>query len=279
MLECVVNVSEGRDSTVLEALARSARPWLLDVHADAHHNRAVLTLGGPAREVEAGTRSLAREAVERIDISLHHGAHPRIGALDVVPFVSLAGWPLLDASPSVALEARDRFAAWAAETLGLPCFLYGAARSLPEVRRGAWRALAPDAGPLRPHPSAGAVAVGARPALVAYNLWLDDPDLELARRVAAELRGPLVRTLGLAVGSSVQVSCNLVAPWSHGPAAVFDAVSSRAPVERAELVGLIPASVLNGVPRGRWKQLDLSEEKTIEARLEEAGLDGGRAGA
>jgi len=176
------------------------------------------------------------------------------------------------------VAARDRFAAWAARELGLPCFLYGgdSGRTLVDVRRGAWNTLRPDVGPDRPHPTAGAVACGARPVLVAYNIWLAGADVATARRIAADLRAPDLRTLGLAVGRHAQVSCNLIAPWRVGPDAVYDAVASRAPVARAELVGLVPASVLARIPRERWAELDLDEERTIEARLQQAGLNGGR---
>ena len=133
--------------------------------------------------------------------------------LDVVPFVPLGDTPM-----SAAVAARDEFAGWAAEALGLPCFLYGPERSLPDVRRGAFLTLGPDVGPSAPHPSAGAAAVGARRVLVAYNLWLVEPDLETARRIASAIRGDGVRALGLAVGDEVQVSMNLVDPDRVGPA-------------------------------------------------------------
>ncbi|HEX9991540.1 MAG TPA: hypothetical protein VGB14_01295 [Acidimicrobiales bacterium] len=262
MLECVVNVSEGRSPDVLAALAGAAGPHLLDLHADPDHHRAVLTLVG-----EDAPRAVAREAVARIDLRGHAGAHPRIGAVDVVPFVPLGATPLAD-----AVAARDRFAAWAAAALALPCFLYGPERSLPEVRRSAFAGLAPDTGPPRPHPTAGAAAVGARPVLVAYNLWLAEPDLAAARRLARALRGPAVRALGLAVGAHVQVSTNLVDPATVGPADVYDRVAAEVAVARAELVGLVPRAVLDAVPRRRWAALDLAEDRTVEARLAGAGL-------
>lgn len=257
-----MNVSEGRRADVVAALTAAAGAALLDVHVDPDHHRSVLTLAGD--EVEDATRAVARVAVARIDLSGHAGAHPRIGALDVVPFVPFPG---SEARLDDAVGARDRFARWAADELGLPSFLYGCERSLPEVRRGAFRTLRPDAGPPRPHPSAGAVAVGARPVLVAYNLWLAEADLGLARRVAAELRSPAVRALGLGVGSAVQVSCNLVDPASFGPADAYDAVARRAAVARAELVGLVPAAVLAAAPERRWAELDLDPSRTVEARL------------
>ncbi len=114
--------------------------------------------------------------------------------------------------------------------------------------------------------------MGARGPLVAYNLWLVEPDLALARSLAAELRSPAVRALGLEAGGRAQVSCNLIDPLDVGPAAVYDAVARRAEVDRAELVGLVPAAVLADVPVHRWGELDLHRERTIEARLEGAGI-------
>ena len=274
-LECVVNVSEGRRRDVIAALADSAGPCLLDVHSDGDHNRSVLTLAGPADALSDGVRSLAAAAVARLDLNDHAGVHPRIGVLDVVPWITLTGWPLQAGPPAPALTARDGFARWAGDRLALPCFLYGPERSLPVLRRQAWISLEPDTGPSEAHPSAGAAAVGARGLLVAYNLWLEECNLDLARSIAADLRRPGVRALGLSVGGAVQVSCNLTEPLRLGPAAVFDAVSSRAAVARAELVGLLPALVLDATPERRWPELDLDRSRTIEARLQEAGLDGG----
>ena len=279
IFECVVNVSEGRDLTTIDALASEGGRTTVDVHTDADHNRSVLTLAGRRDVLEAAVRRVAAAAVARIDIRAHSGAHPRLGAVDVVPFVDLSELAARPHHGTDATGLRDSFARWASETLDLPCFLYGNERSLPELRRNAWQTLEPDVGPPRPHPSAGAAAVGSRPVLVAYNLWLKDPDLAAARRVAAEIRSPTVRTLGLAVGSHVQVSCNLIAPFVVGPGMVYDEVVRRMPVERAELVGLVPRAVVHAERRSRWEELALSEDETIEARLEKAGLDGGRFSA
>lgn len=267
MLECVINVSEGRDLLVVVAIAEAADGLVLDVHTDEHHHRSVLTLAGRGPDVEAAAQAVAQEAVARIDLRSHTGVHPRFGAVDVVPFV-----PLGDDD---AVTARDAFAYWAADELGLPCFLYGPERSLPEVRRRAFVDLAPDTGPIEPHPTAGASAVGARPVLVAYNLWLADVDVETARAIARALRNEHVRALGLEVGGVAQVSCNLIAPRVVGPGAVYDAVARTAAVARAEVVGLVPSEVVAAAPRHRWAELDLDPSRTIEARLEQAGLDGG----
>jgi glutamate formiminotransferase len=250
-------------------LAAAAGADLLDVHTDGDHHRTVLTVVG-----EMAPRAVATVAVERIDLRDHRGAHPRLGAVDVVPFVPLAGATMDD-----AVAARDRFARWLGATLGVPAFTYGPGRpSLPEVRRQAFARLAPDAGPAYASPRAGATAVGARPVLVAYNLWLAAPDLAMARSLARRLRGPAVRALGLAVGAAVQVSCNLVDPLSVGPAAVYDAVAACAPVERAELVGLVPEAVLTAADPRRWPELDLDAGRTIEAQLARRTTAGGGSG-
>ncbi|HEX2065026.1 MAG TPA: hypothetical protein VHE80_11465 [Acidimicrobiales bacterium] len=270
VLECVVNVSEGRDPALVEAIGVAAGAALLDAHSDADHNRSVLTLAGA--DVEEAVRALARAAVAHLDLGTHRGVHPRIGVVDVVPFVPLQG-----SAPADAVTARDRFAAWAAAELSLPSFLFGPERSLPEVRRGAFVTVFPDVGPPRPHPTAGAAAVGARDVLVAYNLWLaPEVTVERARAVAKAVRGPGIRALGLAAAGGAQVSCNLIDLRHAGPDAAFDAVARLVPVARAELVGLVPASVLAAIPEHRWSELDLAPSRTIEARLERAGLpDGG----
>jgi glutamate formiminotransferase len=271
MLECVVNISEGRDAVRLEGFARRAGPALLDLHADASHNRSVFTLAGP--EVFDAARDLAIAAVGGLEISSHEGVHPRLGVVDVVPFAPLGDGALQENGDlGEAIAARDRFCRWASDELAVPCFSYGPERSLPEIRRRAFRDLPPDFGPAAPHPSAGACCVGARLALVAYNLWLAGGDLALARRIAAALRSHEVRAAAFAVGPGIQVSCNLVAPWSVGPADVYDRVAAHAGIERAELVGLIPEKVLRAVPSRRWTSLDLAEDSTIEARLADRGI-------
>jgi glutamate formiminotransferase len=266
VLECVVNVSEGRSPSVIAELAGACGASLLDVHSDRWHNRSVFTLGGDGADVEAAARALASAAVARLDLGGHEGAHPRFGVVDVVPFVPL-GTTSLDA----AVAARDRFAAWLGRELGVPCFLYGPQRSLPEVRRLAFGGVAPDAGPSSPHPTAGACAVGARAVLVAWNLWLAPgvsvDDAKAAARMLRDRWPGVVRALGLDLGGVAQVSCNLVAPLEVGPAEVYDAVASAVPVDRAELVGLVPEAVLARIDPGRWAALDLAADRTIEARL------------
>ena len=218
LAECVVNFSEGRDLAVVAAIGTAGGDRVLDVHSDPTHHRSVLTLGGPLDAVEAAARAVVARAVELIDLRAHTGVHPRFGAADVVPFVTLPDTVSTAAGWDAVLGARNRLATWAGEELALPCFLYGPERSLPDVRRRAFSTLAPDTGPPRPHPSAGAAAVGARGVLVAYNVWLAGSDegdadvTQVARSIAADLRGPAVRALGFALESGAQVSVNLIDP-------------------------------------------------------------------
>ena len=257
MLECVINISEGRNQAIIDSLAQSCAGDLLDIHSDPDHNRSVFTLVG----VDAA-RSLARAAVSALNVNDHSGVHPRIGVVDVVPFV-----PLVDSTMNEAQIARDEFAAWAAEELNVPSFLYGNERTLPDIRKTAWTSLFPDVGLKVPHPTAGAMCVGVREPLVAYNLWLENVDLETTRRIASVVRSASIRTLGLQVGAFTQVSVNLIQPMIAGPNDVYEAVSKHAMVHHAELVGLLPASVLASIPRARWEDLDLSVKQTIEWRV------------
>jgi glutamate formiminotransferase / 5-formyltetrahydrofolate cyclo-ligase len=280
LVECVANVSEGRDETVLRRLSEAAASTLVDLHRDADHNRSVFTLAGRPDLVAEAARALARAAVDLIDLRRHQGVHPRLGALDVVPFVPYVPGEGQPHDLTAALELRDTFADWLAAELDVPSFLYGpldggGTRSLPDLRRLAFApsekgGLEPDFGPRSPHPSAGATAVGARTVLVAYNVWVSS--LETARAVAPHVRNDRVRVLALAVGERAQVSCNLVDPAVYGPARLYDAVAALVEdaggtVEGGELVGLIPSGVLATIPPGRYEELGLSPDRTIESRV------------
>jgi len=296
VLECVVNVSEGRRTDVVAAVAEACRSVLLDVHTDSNHNRSVFTLAGRPDEVSAAAFGLAGAAIEHIDMSLHSGVHPRLGAVDVVPFVPLdrAGG---DGGPNSGVEpVGDVARAWAqrvAADFSVPTFLYGAAdpagRTLPDLRRSAFRDRPPDFGPSEPHPTAGAVAVGARPLLVAVNCELApgsggaDEDLDLARAIARAVRErdgglPGVRALGFALESKgrAQVSMNLTDLAVTGIEAACEAVR-RAALERGgevttvELVGLLPASELERCSGEFLAWSGLSPDRTIEARMRTGG--------
>ena len=283
MLECVVNVSEGRRAEVVAVVAAACGPALLDVHTDPDHNRSVFTLAGPPEEVAQAALSLARAAIERVDLSTHVGVHPRLGAVDVVPFVPI------DSDLQLAGEVARGWGERVAAELAVPVFLYGAAdpaaRSLPDVRRSAFRDRQPDFGPGHPHGTAGAIAVGARPVLVAINCELAaggrglDADVAMAREVARGVRerdGGLsgVRALGFALESKgrAQVSMNLTDLAATGVEAACEAVR-RATAERGgeiwavELVGLLPAAELERCSGDFLAWSSLSGERTIEARL------------
>ena len=275
MLECVVNVSEGRRGDVIDELAAACGPALLDVHTDADHHRTVFTV---ARDAEAAARALTSVTAARVDLSVHAGVHPRLGAIDVVPFVALAG-----SGPGDAVDAARSYATWVADALDLPAFLYGDAdpdgRALPDVRRDAFVLRAPDTGPGAPHPRLGAVAVGARPPLVAVNCWLDRDDLGLAREIAGQVRErdgglPGVRALGIALASRgrMQVSMNVTRLDACGVERACTAVrrfayEGGADVERVELVGLLQAAELDRCSPEFRDWSGIGPDDTIESRL------------
>lgn len=292
MIECVPNVSEGRRSDVVRKLAddmEAAGCRVLDVHRDVDHGRAVITTVGSAAELESGAIALVERAIALIDLSRQRGVHPRFGAVDVIPFIPLAGETMADC---VALA--HRVGRRIGEDLGVPVFLYEAAarvptrRNLADVRRGGLTAVAermrtetwaPDFGPVKPHPTAGLVAVGARGPLVAFNVNLATADVRIARRIAARVReagGGLhgVKALGfeLAHRGVTQVSMNLVDPERTTLLAAFEAVADaarRAGVEvvESEIVGLVPRSALGGATSERIAYSGDLEAVTLEARL------------
>jgi glutamate formiminotransferase len=272
MIECVPNFSDGRDPAVAvdlrAAISAVEGVCLLGWHTDRDHNRSVATFAGPPESVqEAAFRAIAC-AAERIDLRRHQGVHPRLGATDVCPFVPLVEGEL----PRCVLAAHALGERVAAE-LGLPVYLYGAAArrpercALPAVRRGGFEGLRldaerdperrPDLGPAGLHPSAGAVTIGAREVLVAFNVNLESRDLALARSIARAIREsdgglPGIRALGLALESQgcVQVSINLCAPRRTGLVPVFEAVerlarASGTAIRASELVGLAPRFALD----------------------------------
>jgi glutamate formiminotransferase len=270
VLECVINISEGRNLELLSDLRAAGGPSLRDLHADEFHNRSVFTLINDPEPLSRDVHALISASYDALDLRLHEGVHPRFGVVDVVPFVALA-----PVEPARAVELRDRTAQWISETFGVPTFLYGPVdgviRTLPDVRRRAFDGLPPDFGATSVSPKLGAVAVGARPILVAWNIWLSDVSRDETRALAKAVRRSEVRSLAFRAGEFTQVSCNLIDPMVVGPSAVYDEVAARLPeggeIVRAELVGLVPFAVLDAVDRRRWAQLGLSEDQTIESRL------------
>jgi glutamate formiminotransferase len=281
VLECVPNVSEGRNERVLDELADACGLSLLDRHFDPDHHRSVFTLAGPgARDAENAVRGLARAVARLVRVTDHEGVHPRFGALDVVPFVALGP---SRAEMEYCVEAARSFAQWWSEEHGVPCFLYDQADarevSLPDVRRRAFRISKPDFGPVEPHPLLGATAVGARPSLVAVNCVLAAKDVAVGNRIARTVREsdgglPGVRALAFELdeGERVQVSMNLVDLETTGLEAAVTAVRDRAieegtEVEEVELVGLIPGWEMNRCSMEflRWAGIDV--DRTVETRI------------
>lgn len=291
-LLCVPNVSEGRDDAVVESLAAAVRGKegvrLLDHSADPDHNRSVFTyLGGPEAVLEA-TKALAERAWELIDMRVHRGRHPRLGAVDVVPFVPVRG-----VTSEEALGVCRRFGRWAGER-GVPVYYYEEAatrperRDLPGLRRGGYEGLAerlgtpegePDEGPARFHPRAGALVTGVRGPLVAFNVNLRSRDLAVAREVARTIRESdggyrHVRAIGVSLRDRgmVQVSINLVRPVETPLSRVLERVRSEAArrgveVAGTELVGPVPLAVVVAVFRDH-----LGVDRFAETQIVETGL-------
>lgn len=293
LLECVPNISEGRDATKVAAIAQafcSAGGTLLDTSSDPDHHRSVITFAGTPAEVVAGAVAGARAALERIDLTRHRGEHPRMGATDVIPFIPLGSATMADAVRA-AEQAAERIAA----ELSVPTFLYGEAARAPERRDLAWvrkgefeglreavptdAARIPDFGPRRLHPTAGASAVGARFFLVAFNVNLATRDLDVAKRIAKAIREkdgglPGVKALGfdLPALGEVQVSMNLVDYRKTSPTQAYDAIAALAAqagvqVAGSELVGLIPQAA---APEGFAQHVRLrgfDPGQVIEVRL------------
>jgi glutamate formiminotransferase len=270
LFECVVNVSDGRRLDVLDELGLAAGEALRDRHSDAVHNRSVFTLIHHRTELRHHVRSFIVATMKLLDLRDHEGVHPCFGVLDVVPFVALDSRKAEDAA-----TMRNETASWVADTFGVPVFLYGrlrdgTKRSLPEVRRHAFHSLMPDMGPMKPSAERGASAIGARPVLVAWNVWVRGIDLAEGRIIAKALRRPEVRALAFQMPDMVQLSFNLIDPMNVRPSMIYDKVLGlldAGAIDHAELVGLVPDAVLRAEDPKRWKQLGLGEHATIESRL------------
>lgn len=293
MVECVPNFSEGRDSAVVQALVEAVTSvpdvFLLDRTMDADHHRSVLTFAGAPEALAQAAYRAIRTAADLIDLRRHAGVHPRIGAADVVPFVPLRGASMDDCVRLARLVGRKVGA-----ELGIPVFLYGEAAALPDragleaVRKGgpeglavrmasdpAWR---PDYGPSELHQTAGAVAIGARPALVAFNVNLATTDLSVAESIARSVRQssgglPCVKAMGVPLASRglVQVSMNLTDYRVTSMDKAFQAVKVEAArrgvgIAESELVGLAPSAALDsataeGVQLKRFDPMQVLEAK------------------
>jgi glutamate formiminotransferase len=296
LIESVPNISEGRRPDVVEAavaaLKRTPGLRVLDVSSDADHNRSVLTLAGDEAALREGVLALFAVALEHIDLRQHQGEHPRLGAVDVVPFIPIEGATMADC---VALARSVGEAV--AERFGVPIFLYEDAataphrRNLEDVRRGEFEGLAkkmadplwaPDFGPAGPHGSAGASVVGARMPLIAYNINLGTPDLEIARRIAKGIRHSsggfrFVKAMGVMLEARriAQVSINMT-DFKRTPLhRVLETVRSEAarygvPVVGSEIVGLVPAEALVDAADHYLQLESFDPSQVLERRIRES---------
>ncbi|MBW2560143.1 MAG: glutamate formimidoyltransferase [Deltaproteobacteria bacterium] len=290
IIECIPNFSEGKDSTIITAIADAAAGIagvrVVDFSMDCDHNRSVLTLIGTPQTVLNGAIAACDRAAELIDMREHSGCHPRIGAVDVVPFVPLEGSQMVD-----AVEIAHRFGRTFAHRHDVPVYFYGEAalsrgrKRLADIRRGqyetlgdrmndpAWR---PDTGPSQANPRLGATAVGARKPLIAFNINLNSNDIGLAQQIARSIRqssGGLshVQALGVMLESRdiAQVSMNLADYEVTSIRTVFNAVHKQATgkgvdILESELIGLLPRAALEGITPDKIKLVDFCEERIIE---------------
>jgi glutamate formiminotransferase / 5-formyltetrahydrofolate cyclo-ligase len=290
LFEAVPNFSEGKDPTKISRITDAVRAVsgvrILGFHSDPDHNRSVLTFAGGEDPVLEGSVALAKACAAELDLASQSGEHPRMGVLDVLPFVPLEG-ATMDDAVRLAHRAGESLGA-----LGFPVFLYGSAatsqhrRSLPDIRRGGYLGVSsrlrdplwePDYGPKTLDPHRGAVAVGARPFLVAFNAYLDTDDVEVARTVAREVREsggglPAVRALGFGVGGKAQVSMNLTDLDQTPIPVALEAVRSAAgglgaSVESTELVGLAPLEAVLQTARYYLGLRELDAHHVLESRL------------
>ena len=293
IIECVPNVSEGRRPEVVQAIIDAIRAVagvrVLDSSSDPAHNRSVVTMAGDSVPLKAAVLALFAEAVRRIDLRTHHGEHPRLGAVDVVPFVPIQGATMAECitlATDVAAEVATRFE--------LPVFLYEEAakkpsrRGLEDIRRGEFEGLAeklgtpewaPDFGPARPHPTAGATVIGARMPLIAYNVNLATDRLDVAKKIAAAVRHSsggfrYVKALGIALDDRgiVQVSMNLTNHERTPIHRVFDAVRREAErygvaVLESEIIGLTPEAALLSAAQHYLQLERFSSSQILEHRL------------
>jgi glutamate formiminotransferase len=294
LVECVPNFSEGRKPEVVDRLVETIQSvdsaCVLDTHLDRDHNRSVITFVASKDHVVEAAFSAVDLAGRLIDMRAHQGVHPRLGATDVLPFIPIRD-VTMDDCVSIAHQAGQRIAT----ELSIPVFFYERAARRPDrvnledVRRGALELLreqiatepsrTPDAGPLMVHQTAGAIAVGARPFLIAFNINLRTQDITIARQIARTIRArhgglPFVKALGfeLSTRGLVQVSMNLVNYEATGMTAAYNAVrdeTSRLGVKIAgtEIVGLVPAAALDRSAEYFQKLENFSEDKVLENRL------------
>jgi glutamate formiminotransferase / 5-formyltetrahydrofolate cyclo-ligase len=293
IIECIPNVSEGRRPEVVEAIAAAIRAVpgvrLLDHSSDASHNRSVFTMAGDARPIKAAVLAMYERALPAIDLRTHQGEHPRLGAVDVVPFVPIEG-VTMEACVALAEDVAQEVAA----RFGVPVYLYEEAssnparRNLEDIRRGEFEGLAarmktdgwtPDFGPAAPHESAGASVIGARMPLIAYNINLNTDRLDVAKKIAAAIRHSsggfrYVKAAGFKLDDRgiVQVSMNLTNYEKTPIFRVFETVKREAErygvtILESEIVGLIPAAALNATAAFYLQIAGFKADQVLENKL------------
>ncbi len=292
LVECVPNVSEGRRGDVVDRMADAIRSSegvrLLDQTSDVDHNRSVFTYAGEPEPVLAATHALVDVVYREVDMRTHKGEHPRLGAVDVVPFVPLAGVTMDE-----CIALAHRFGSEVAQRHSVPVFYYAKAATrpervrLPDIRKPEYEGLAglletthvPDVGPRRLHDTAGAIVVGARPFLIAFNIELDTTELKLAQQIAKEIREssgglPAIQAKGFMLTDPprAQVSMNVLDFTVTSLARVWREVESRASaagvnVLRGELIGLIPLDAALQVAADALKLEGFTRDRVIETRF------------
>ena len=295
LVECVPNFSEGRKPETVQQIADAIRSvstaCVLDTHIDPDHNRSVITFVAPPNDIVDAALKAVHRATELIDMRTHLGEHPRLGATDVLPFVPVRG-VTMEQCIDLAQLAGHRIA----DELAIPVYFYERAALRPErvnledIRRGALELLReqiatlperqPDAGPSVTHPTAGAIAVGARPFLIAFNVVLRSTDVTVARQIARTIRFrqgglPFLKALGFQLHSRglVQVSMNLVNYEVTGMTQAFDAVEREAKrlgveIDSVEIVGLVPEAAVDRSAAYFPKLVNFSETKILEHQID-----------
>ena len=295
IIECVPNVSEGRRADVVAEIVEAVRcvpgARLLDSSSDASHNRSVITMAGDAGPLKAAVLALFDAAVGLIDLRTHTGEHPRLGAVDVVPFVPIEGVTMENCVALANDTARS-----VAERFAMPVYLYEEAsinpqrKNLEDIRRGEFEGLAakmategwvPDYGPPTPHPTAGATVIGARMPLIAYNINLSTDRIDVAKKIAAAVRFSsggfrYVKAMGVTLADRgiVQVSMNLTNYEKTPILRVFEAVKREAErygvsILESEIVGLVPAAALIATAESSLQLAAFRRDQVLETRLRE----------
>ena len=289
IVECVPNFSEGRDLKVINAIFDAAKSIksvkVFELEYNKDHNRCLFTIVGEPEDVLDSVFESIKVATKLIDMEKHAGEHPRIGATDVVPFVPVSG-----VSMEECVELAKRLGKKVGEELNVPVFLYEEAatrpenRNLADVRKGEYEGLKvkmnkPDFGPDKMHPTAGAVVIGARKYLVAFNVNLDTPDLEIAKKIAGIIREkngglPGVKALGFEVDGLAQVSMNLVDYQKTNFDEAYRAVETEAAklgvkIKSSEIYGMIPLESLVVAVKATFKADTFKSDQVLEKRLYE----------